>query len=130
MLIGSCKGQTTAEATKTKNALITFSKGRCLGNCPVYDMWVFNDGKIIYNGIKNVPKTGYQTQRISDETLEKIKHLVEKSFLKATKTQRIRDLPLTTLVSKGKSIRFHSNLAKAELLELNTLFESIRKTKF
>ena len=58
ILVASCKTSSKTKIIDTQRALISLSKGRCLGNCPVYDLWVFKNGNVIYNGIDNVNKTG------------------------------------------------------------------------
>ena len=37
-----------------KDAFLSLSKGKCLVDCPVYDLLIFRDGQVIYNGIENV----------------------------------------------------------------------------
>ena len=50
----SCSSQKPIQ----KNELIYYGKTACLGKCPVFDLYIYEDGKVVYQGFKNVEKKG------------------------------------------------------------------------
>ncbi len=49
---------------------ITMSRSACFGACPIYDIEIHENGKVIYRGYKNVNVMG---ERISSIPVEKVK---------------------------------------------------------
>lgn len=47
------------------DTLLKISFGPCYGNCPVYDLTIFNDGTAIWNGLKNTALNGPYVARLS-----------------------------------------------------------------
>lgn len=89
--------------------VIYFGKKACLGKCPVLDVFIYNDGLVIYNGIKNVEKKGKHTFKISKKTLEEIKKEVAKvDFNSAYNKDLKRDLPKTILKVNDKKAVFQN----------------------
>jgi hypothetical protein len=108
-----------------KDAFLSLSKGRCLNDCPVYDLWIFKDGQVIYNGIENVEKQGIHKMLISHEAIKHLHQLLLELGPDDIGNIRERKKPLTLLKFKGKRIVYQSNRASGNLLELDRLFDSI-----
>lgn len=71
-------------------------------------MYVFKDGKVLYEGIKNVSKLGVHEFSIKSEDVEKIKKELEK--IDFTKKEKLtRDFPNTVLKFKGKRLSIQKN---------------------
>ncbi|HEX9827808.1 MAG TPA: DUF6438 domain-containing protein [Flavobacteriaceae bacterium] len=111
-----------------KDAFISLSKGRCLNSCPVYDLWIFKDGQVVYNGIENVEKQGIHKMLISHEAIKHLHHLLLELAPEDIGNIRERKKPLTLLKFKGKRIVYQSTRVSGNLLELDRLFESIIKS--
>lgn len=111
-----------------KDAFISLSKGKCLNDCPVYDLWIFKTGQVIYNGIEHVEKKGIHKMFIS---LEAVKHLNELLLTISPEdlgNVKERKKPLTLLKFKGKRIVYQSNRVSGCIKELDNLLESIIKS--
>lgn len=108
-----------------KNALISLSKGKCLNDCPVYDLWIFRDGHVVYNGIENVQKKGVHKMMISFEAIKHLNLLLSKISSEDIGNIRERKKPLTLLKFNGKRIVYQSSKVRGGLLELDQLLESI-----
>ncbi|MGG6231326.1 DUF6438 domain-containing protein [Tenacibaculum sp. SDUM215027] len=93
---------------KKEDAFLYYGKTQCLGKCPVFDMYVFKDGKVIYEGFKNVSKLGLHEFSIKAEEVEKIKQELEKVDF-STKEKLTRDFPNTVLKFKGKRLAIQKN---------------------
>ncbi len=52
-----------------EDALLYYGKTQCLGKCPVFDMYIFNDGKVLYEGLKNVTLKGKHQFKISSSEI-------------------------------------------------------------
>ncbi|MEE9361454.1 MAG: DUF6438 domain-containing protein [Cellulophaga sp.] len=76
ILVASCKTNKRTKLIDTEKSFISISKGRCLGNCPVYDLWNFKDGNVIYNGIDHVEKKGIQETTVSQSKIDALTKLI------------------------------------------------------
>ena len=62
---------TSIHAQETNaNVAITLERTACFGTCPVYQVSIFEDGTVMYNGENFVDVTGEQTSSIDPETVE------------------------------------------------------------
>jgi hypothetical protein len=61
-------GEATTEATSAAVA-ITLERTACFGSCPMYTVTIYEDGTIVYNGIRFVDVEGEQTSEIPAETV-------------------------------------------------------------
>lgn len=93
---------------KKEEAFLYYGKTQCLGKCPVFDMYLFKDGKVLYEGIKNVSKLGIHQFSIKTEDVEEIKKELEKIDF-TTKEKLTRDFPNTVLKFKGKRLAIQKN---------------------
>lgn len=108
-----------------KDAFLSLSKGKCLVDCPVYDLLIFCDGQVIYNGIENVEKEGVHKMLISHEAIKHLNNLLLDMKPEDLGGVRERKKPLTLLKFKNKRIVYQSNRVSGSLYELDRLFESI-----
>jgi hypothetical protein len=46
---------------------IGVSGGTCDGNCPVYELYLFDDGRVVFNGRKGTRKTGLWNKKVAPE---------------------------------------------------------------
>ena len=111
-----------------KDALISLSKGKCVNDCPVYDLWIFKDGQVVYNGIENVQKKGIHKMLISIEAIKHLNQLLLEIAPEDIGIIRERKKPLTLLKFKDKRIVYQSSKAGGCLKELDQLLESIIKS--
>lgn len=112
----------------TNDALLSLSKGKCQNNCPVYDLWIFENGQVIYKGIENVSKEGVHTITISTDLVRKMYDLILNCNPRDIGGAKGRDNPLTIIKFNNKKVVFQSQRAKGNLLELNNLLEHIAST--
>lgn len=86
-----------------ENALLYYGKTPCMGSCPVFDMYIYNDGKVVYKGFQNVTLKGEHKFSISKKHVEEIKkELKEIDF--DIKVETVRDLPNLILKYNGKKL--------------------------
>ena len=126
VLITSCSTGKKLDTNDTDKAYISLSKGRCLGNCPVYDLWVFKDGKVLFKGIDNVEKIGFHETVVSTETIKKIERLLKAADTENIEAPKGRDLPLSILRYNGKKVAFQESRIKGSLLILNNLLKNLK----
>ena len=104
-----------------EKALLYYGKTACLGKCPVYDLHIFNNGKVVYYGVDNVKKKGWRVSKISKEALIKIKkELSQLHFIGNQKL--IRDLPNTVIVYKDKKV---STQDRNQILKIEQLLKNL-----
>lgn len=108
-----------------KDAFLSLSKGKCLNDCPVYDLWIFKDGLVVYNGIENVEKEGIHRLFISLEAVKHINNLLSNLGAEDLGNNNQRKKPLTLLKFKGKRIVYQTSRISGSLLELDRLLESV-----
>ena len=46
---------------------VAIAGGACSGTCPVYELYVFNDGRVVFVGKKYTGKTGVSRKQMSPE---------------------------------------------------------------
>ena len=122
----SCKSS-KADNQKSEDAIISYSKGRCFGKCPVYDLYIFNDGNVEYKGIENVSKIGTYKETISLEDLDIIKSLLIDANLSTISSKTIRDKPVTTLVFNNEKVTYNASNLHESLVKVNRLIKNIIK---
>jgi len=108
-----------------KDAFLSLSKGKCLNNCPVYDLWIFKDGQVIYNGIENVEKLGVHRMLISTEVISHLNELFLNMKPEELGHSNQKKKPLTLLKIKRKRLVYQSSRISGSLLELDRLLESL-----
>ena len=104
-----------------ENALLYYGKTPCLGECPVFDMYIYNDGKVIYNGFQNVVLKGEHKFSISKNHINEIKKELKNIDFKI-KTNIVRDLPNIILKYNGEKLTVNN---KEEIKDLVKLLEKI-----
>lgn len=107
------------------DAILKLSKGKCINNHPVFDLWIFENGQVIYDGIENVEKKGISKNIIPFDIVNRIKHLADHISTEEVGDSKGRDNALTMLKHKNKKFVFQSARVKGNLLELNNLLEYI-----
>jgi hypothetical protein len=54
------------EPTDITNVVMTLYRSRCFGICPVYNVTIYGNGTVVYEGIANVNSTGMRVSTISE----------------------------------------------------------------
>ncbi|WP_420553225.1 DUF6438 domain-containing protein [Tenacibaculum aiptasiae] len=101
--------------------LLYYGKTPCMGKCPVFDMYVYNDGKVIYKGLQNVTLEGEHKFSLSKNQLQEIEDELKKVDFNI-KNETIRDLPSTILKYNGKKLSVRN---KEKIKDLVRLLEKI-----
>lgn len=125
ILVASCKTNKSTKLIDTEKSFISISKGRCLGDCPVYDLWVFKNGNIIYHGIDHVQKKGVQKTSISLSKIDTLEKLISTINTKDLGEIKGRDTPLSILRFNNKRMVYQASKAKGNLQYINKLLDSI-----
>ncbi len=105
--------------------LVVYSKGRCFGKCQVYDLWIFNNGAVYYKGIDHVTIKGGVKSQLQRKELKVLKSLLNTKNLDQIEFRKIKDLPVTKLIYKGKEFKYYSSKSNGSLKKLNATLENI-----
>jgi hypothetical protein len=91
-----------------KNTFVKIRKTHCSGDCPVFDMIVFNDGKVLFNGIENIPFKGIKEFILTKKQLKKLKDYFSKTsfnnYSESFIDIAIADFPSTFITYQNKEI--------------------------
>lgn len=117
----SC-GTAKKQATVENEILAFFSKGACLGKCPVYDITVRSDGSYRYVGVDKINPRGERKGKLSKNQLETLNSLLKKDLTTANVFKKVRDKPVTVLKYLGETYRFYSFKTTVEKAALNNWF--------
>lgn len=123
--IFACKSGEEVVAAQQKEPLLHYSKGPCLGRCPVYDFWVYPDGTFIYKKAKGIKSNREITGRLTSEEMDQLKISLQNNLGAPPSFIKVRDLPVSKLRFNGKKYEYHANKIKEGLKEVNTLIEGI-----
>ena len=97
---------TETEPTKSDKevyVMVKFKKTPCYGKCPMYDVQLFNNGRVLYNGKKFVERVGTYEAKMSDADVKMVKQkFFDVEFLDMANEypidgQKIMDLPSTII---------------------------------
>ncbi len=119
----SCKTTQKAQQSASET-LLSYSKGACLGNCPVYDVAIDQNGILSYNGLRNVPVLGKQTKKLSPQELTSLLALL-KEMDSPKPFKKIRDKPVTVLKYNQKKYSYHATNTSGNLKKINTVIENL-----
>jgi len=106
--------------SQNENVMITYKKGSCFGQCPVYNITVSNDGKLTYIGKRFVEKEGTFERTLNKKELRKLKRKFKKAKIGKIPLEenKIADAATTTYKYKNEQIKLvfeaPKKLAKAE----------------
>lgn len=112
LVLSSCSTHKDAKS----NILLYYGKTRCLGKCPVFDMYVHENGTIYYEGFENVNVIGKKELKLSANELKFLKGELNKLNF-SVKDKLKRDIPNTILRYKGKEMVLQDRNKLKELLD-------------
>jgi len=122
--------ETDAALTSPK---IVYSKGACYGECPVYNLTIYNTGLMKYNGIRYTPMIGKYEKQLTDvEYVNLVKLFKDANIWKLDENydMNIADLPTTTLSfsdkDKQKTMKTKSSFPPAVDVLEKQLLEMIK----
>lgn len=94
--------------------LIQLTKKRCMGKCPVYDLMIYKNGLVTYNGIDHVSKKGLHQFQIPSEKMNELSKLFDRSGFKEIESpkRKGRDIPVTQLTYEDKTLSFQGRIPK------------------
>ena len=130
-----CNSTMTPVPNDIKEVVITLERTACFGVCPVYTLTIYGDGRIVYEGMRNVRIEGTITTTISED---KIKQLITEfqkidyfSLKDSYEERNATDMPSAytslTINGKTKTVRhYHGDLnAPKKLTELENKIDLI-----
>ncbi len=115
---------------KAETTFLSFRKTQCLGDCPIYDVNIDEDGNVVYKGLKFVTEIGEKKFKLTEEELTSLKEKLGKNnfseYQQSYDDPKIMDLPSTFITYKGKQvqIRLWKGIPK-ELIDVHEYVEGI-----
>ncbi|SNY95434.1 DUF6438 domain-containing protein [Flagellimonas pacifica] len=125
LLSFACKSGEEAVVTQQKEPLLHYSKGPCLGRCPVYDFWVYHDGNFIYKKVNGIKSNREITGKLTSEKMKKLKISLKNDLGEPVLFKKVRDMPISKLRFNGKKYEYHSTKIKDGLKRTNILIEGM-----
>jgi hypothetical protein len=122
------------EPTDMKNVVITLKRSGCFGICPIYNLTIYGNGTVVYEGTANVNISGIQISNISGnevrQLLSEFKKIDYFSLNESEIASRVvYDAPLfttsLTLNGKTKTIKHYETAEPKELTELENKIDEI-----
>jgi hypothetical protein len=90
---------------------VAIAGGSCAGTCPVYELYVFDDGRVIFLGKKYTGKTGVWKKQMDPNVYAELLTLVVRTQVLETDFKRgtcLKDRPMLTVMRNepdGQSMR-------------------------
>lgn len=108
-----------------QDIIISQSKLKCMGMCPVYDIQITADGSVIYHGKENVPFVGKKEFKLNNQDFKSLLDRFEKIRFFELKDKYVADISdgATTYVyfkqgeKEKKILDYHGTPKKLKLLE-------------
>lgn len=113
----------------------SITKTFCFGKCPVYEMSIFSDGKVVLNGKANIEMLGHWELKISEADLAAFVKMAEDINyfeLEDKYDSPVTDLPSTTtsIVINGKRKEVYRRANYPErILKFEALFTELLERK-
>lgn len=110
LVLGACKTKKKAVEPETKtefsytdkDMVASIERTMCFGKCPAYKMEIYGNGKIVYEGLRDVANigkyTGSTTTDKINQLLTKAKEIGYMEFNDSYENKLVTDLPSTTTV--------------------------------
>ena len=130
-----CNSTRTPVPNNIKEVVITLERTACFGVCPVYTLTIYGDGRVIYEGMRNVRIEGIRTTTISED---KIKQLIAEfqkidyfslkgSYEDRNATDMLSAFTSLTVDGKTKTVRhYHGDFSAPEkITELENKIDQI-----
>ena len=115
LLVLSCR----PAKTDRNDLLLSYSKGPCLGRCPVYDFKVFANGHYVY---RKGGRSAYERQgRLSETKMKELTTALKQGIEVPDTFRRIRDLPVTKLRFGGNTYEYHASRTAGRLKRLDRI---------
>ncbi|WP_160111923.1 DUF6438 domain-containing protein [Aquimarina sp. AU58] len=125
MVSFSCQStKNTTANTSEDEALVYYSKGSCMGKCPVYDVWIYEDGSVSYSGIHHVSVKGNIKAKLEEQEFRALKTMLNKDSYEGLAFKKVRDKPITTLRFNGKEYKYYSSRIDGALKEIDTTLKN------
>ncbi|NAS31076.1 hypothetical protein GTQ40_08855 [Flavobacteriaceae bacterium R38] len=131
ILYGSCASQKKVH-TDDLNLKLGVTKTKCFGKCPVYEFRVYENGDMVYHGIKNVDKIGTYIVRLTKNEMSRLEEEFKATGfveLQIPKQKVIRDMPFVVLTFENKVIRYQPGGEPAVLKDLVLKIEEMIERK-
>lgn len=127
--------ETGAEETDAKKTdseakeIITYTAGSCRGRCKIFDLKIFDSGKVELNAIKNVGESGLRTFNISEEKVKELQSIIETQNSSSLKTKYLikgnKGSQKFEIIIDGKSIIFHKKKAPKKLMNIKNALDDL-----
>lgn len=73
LFLVACGGLKDVSKFKKEDIVFSLKKGACFGKCSVYNLDVYKNGYVVFEGIANVEKYGIYARKITKQELQNIK---------------------------------------------------------
>lgn len=91
----SCKSGTTISSQKPEK-IFSLNTTACMGACPVFELSLYGDQQLVFNGKENTKVTGEKEVKLDDEQFEALLGIIESADwvnLKEEYRSNMQDLP-------------------------------------
>ncbi len=130
LFLVACKSKkvTTPSATELGDPTMTLAKSTCFGKCKVFNLKIYANKAVSYEGIQNVENIGMFRSTMTDADYQSLIALFEAADFKnldATYLTGVRDKQKTTLSFSQKEVRYQSRAASPELKAITKSMDAI-----
>ena len=122
------------EPTDIQNVAIALKRSTCFGICPTYNITIYGNGTVIYEGTTNVNTTGIQISNITEDNLRLLISEFKKiDYFSLNETEIashvVYDAPMfttsLTINGKTKTIKHYETAVPKQLTNLENKIDEI-----
>ncbi len=115
---------------KINNTFVSYRKTPCYGHCPTYNVRINKEGKVFYNGIKNILVKGKREFQLTDKQFSSLKDKLSRTSFSSYKSSynnpRLMDIPSSYITYNKKEIQLRVwKEVPTELVVLTEYIEDI-----
>ncbi|PKV53169.1 hypothetical protein ATE84_5305 [Aquimarina sp. MAR_2010_214] len=103
--------------------LLHYSKRSCRGIGPEYDLWIFTDGKVLYEEVYESEHGKEIMGVLSREEIYDLTILLKKDLDSSEHVKNVRGFPVTILKFKGRELEYHASIIDGALKTVDNKIE-------
>lgn len=110
-----------------KDTMLYLSKSKCLGNCPVFSITIYNNGKVKYEGVSHVKLKGIFESSLEPGQQEEARRLIDaidlpKMYSKYPRgVNMVDDVAFTQMVISDGIVKFPTAISYGQPDELKNI---------
>lgn len=115
-------------SSESPEIIFSLNTTSCMGECPVYELSLYGDKKLVFEGKEHTALEGIHKKELTDEQFEKLMGIIEMANwvdLKPTYRSNMTDLPTQNFIYNRNGVNANVSKYGSEPKELREMSDLI-----